>query len=182
MASLLQRYRSTKANQTLHSVWPLPGLVEYMYIHFRRLLLRNRILPGAKFTLRPPSLALSYWQCYCTAVEQWARDKLCDVEHRAPPIFGRATITFGIGPHSSSFFVSSPNFSRRRLDVYHIPTHSVALVRILRCRSETCCTRLAEKNMTQKIAKNSSSGTIAQLCRAMSSQLRHVSTIGKKTC
>jgi len=25
-------------------------------------------------------------------------------------------------------------------------------------------------------------GTIAQLCRAISSQLRHVSTIGKKTC
>jgi len=25
------------------------------------------------------------------------------VEQRAPPIFGRATITLGIGPHSSSF-------------------------------------------------------------------------------
>ena len=35
------------------------------------------------------------------AVEQWAWAKLCGVEHRAPPIFGRATITFGIGPHSS---------------------------------------------------------------------------------
>ena len=30
-----------------------------LFIHFRRLLLRNRILPGAKFTLRPPSLALA---------------------------------------------------------------------------------------------------------------------------
>ena len=60
LASLLQQRHSMEANQTLHSVWPLPGLVEYMYIHFRRLLLRNRILPGAKFTLRPPSLALSY--------------------------------------------------------------------------------------------------------------------------
>jgi len=27
--------------------------------------------------------------------------KLCGVEQRAPPIFGRATITLGIGPHSS---------------------------------------------------------------------------------
>ena len=27
--------------------------------------------------------------------------KLCDVEQRAPPIFGKATITLGIGPHSS---------------------------------------------------------------------------------
>jgi len=28
------------------------------------------------------------------------RAKLCGVEHRSPPIFGRATITLGIGPHS----------------------------------------------------------------------------------
>jgi len=48
-----------------------------------------------------PSLAASYWQRYCTTVEQWARAKLCGVEHRAPPIFDRATITLGIGPHSS---------------------------------------------------------------------------------
>ena len=50
----------------------------------------------------------------------------------------------------------------------------------LRCRSETCCTGLAEKCRTQKLAKNCQLGTIAQLCRAISSQLRHVSTIGKK--
>jgi len=30
----------------------------------------------------------------------------------------------------SSFFISSPNLSGRRLDVYHTSTHSVALVRI----------------------------------------------------
>jgi len=29
------------------------------------------------------------------------RAKLCDVEQRAPPIFSRAAITLGIGPHSS---------------------------------------------------------------------------------
>ena len=28
LASLLQRRRSTEANQTLHNVWPLPGLVD----------------------------------------------------------------------------------------------------------------------------------------------------------
>jgi len=45
--------------------------------------------------------------------------------------------------------------------------------------SEMCCTRLAEKYRTQK---NRHFGTIGvgQLCRAVSSQLRHVSTIGKK--
>ena len=72
-----------------------------LHIYFRRLLLRNVIFPGSKFTLRPPHLALSYWQRYYMAVEvkQWARAKLCGIEHRAPPIFGRATIMLDIGPH-----------------------------------------------------------------------------------
>ena len=33
-----------------------------------------------------------------------------------------------------------------------------------------------------KIAKNRHLGTIAQICRAISAQLRHILTIGKKTC
>ena len=46
----------------------------------------------------------------------------------------------------------------------------------LKCRSEMRCTRLAANTGH----KNHHLGTIAQLCRAISSQLRHVSTIGKK--
>ena len=38
-------------------------------------------------------------QRYCTALQYWASAKLCGVEQRAPPIFGRAAITLGIGPH-----------------------------------------------------------------------------------
>ena len=49
-----------------------------------------------------------------------------------------------------------------------------------RCRSETCCTRLTENARRKKVAKYRHLGTIAQLCRAISSQLRHISTIGKK--
>ena len=49
----------------------------------------------------------------------------------------------------------------------------------LRCRSETCGTRLAANTGRKKVAKNRRLGTIAQLCRAISSQLRHLSTIGK---
>jgi len=41
------------------------------------------------------------WQSYCMALQYWASAKLCGVEQRAPPIFGRAAITLGIGPHSS---------------------------------------------------------------------------------
>jgi len=50
----------------------------------------------------------------------------------------------------------------------------------LECISEMCCTRLAENAGRKKVAKNRHLGTIAQLCWAISSQLRHVSTIGKK--
>ena len=32
-------------------------------------------------------------------IQQWASAKLCGVEQRAPPIFGRAAVTLGIGPH-----------------------------------------------------------------------------------
>jgi len=59
------------------------------------------------------------------------------------------------------------NLSSRRLDVYH---------------TSTCCTRLAANtglSGPKKVAKNRHLGTITQLCRAISSQLRHVSTIGK---
>jgi len=33
-----------------------------------------------------------------TALQYWASAKLCGVEQRAPPIFGRAAITLGIDP------------------------------------------------------------------------------------
>ena len=43
-----------------------------------------------------------------------------------------------------------------------------------------CCSRLAANTGRKNVAKNRHLGTIAQLCQAISSQLRHVSTIGKK--
>ena len=43
------------------------------------------------------------WQRYCTALQYKASVKLCGVEQRSPPIFGRAAITLGIGPHSSYY-------------------------------------------------------------------------------
>ena len=76
------------------------------------------------------------------------------------------------------FFFSSPYLSRRRVDAYHTSTHDLSAN--LRCRSETCCTRLAENTGHKKSPKVRHFGTIAQICRAISSQLRHVSTVGKK--
>jgi len=43
-----------------------------------------------------------------------------------------------------------------------------------------CCARLAGNTGPKKSPKSRHLGTIAQLCRAMSSQLRHASTIGKE--
>ena len=49
----------------------------------------------------------------------------------------------------------------------------------LRCRSQTCCTRLADNTGRKISPKIRHLRTIARLCRAVSSQLRHVSIIGK---
>ena len=59
LASLLQRRRSTEVNQTLHDVWPSPGLVHYVY-NFRGSCLVTEICHvQKKFTLCP-SHAFSY--------------------------------------------------------------------------------------------------------------------------
>jgi len=47
------------------------------------------------------STCFASWQRYWTALQYWATAKLCGVDQRSPPIFGRAAITLGIDPHSS---------------------------------------------------------------------------------
>ena len=76
-----------------------------LHIYFWGFLPHYGILPGAKFTFHPPSLALSYF-LVALLRGTWAVGKLCSVEHRVPPIFGRSTITLGIGPHSSIGYFS----------------------------------------------------------------------------
>ena len=83
---------------------------------------------------------------------------------------------FGLWFLLSIFFFFSPNLSRRRFDVCHTSTRGVALVRI----SDAGLKHAAHGSLQIQDAKNRHLGTIAQLCRAISSQLRHVSTIGKK--
>ena len=79
------------------------------------------------------------------------------------------------------FLFPSPNLSGRILDVYHTSTQSwCGHSANLECRCEMYCTQLAGNAGPKKSPKIRHLGTIAQLCRAISSQLRHVSTIGKK--
>jgi len=70
---------------------------------------------------------------------------------------------------------SSPNLSGRRLDIYHTLTHGVAIVRIY----DAGLKRAARGSLKIQDAKNRHLCTIAQLCQAISSQLRHISTIEK---
>ena len=70
----------------------------------------------------------------------------------------------------------SPNLIGRRLDVYHTSTHGVALVQIQDAGPNVA----ARSSLKIQDAKNRHLHTIEQLCQAISSQLRHLSTIGKK--
>ena len=126
-----------------------------LHIDFWGLLPPDRILPSAKFTLRP-SLALFCWRRYCTALQQRPSATLCGiVQQMELRNFRRGCHLYSTGRPSRwalahilvmvalcntadhyifalwllSFF-SSPNLSGRRLDVYHTTTHGVALVRI----------------------------------------------------
>jgi len=108
LASLLHRRRSTEVNQILHYVSPSSGLVHYIYT-FSRALAPNRILPGAKFTLRP-SLAFSYiaallhgtWAVGISqTLRHGTRNGITELSQRAPSIFGWAAFALGISSHSS---------------------------------------------------------------------------------
>jgi len=77
-------------------------------------------------------------------------------------------------------FCSSPNLSGRRLDCLPYFHTWCGLSANLECRSEMCCTRLAGNAVCKNSPKICRLGNIAQVCWAISSQLRHVSTIGKK--
>ena len=67
-----------------------------------------------------------------------------------PPCVADADIIFCAVVSLFLSFVSSPNLSGRRLDVYNSSTHDVVLVRILECMSEMCCTQLAENTRRKK--------------------------------
>ena len=81
---------------------------------------------------------------------------------------------------SSSFFFFFPRLFSAVADwMSTILPHMMWLSVNLECMSEMCCTQLAENTGRKSYAKNRHLHTIAQLCRDISSQLRHVSTIGK---
>jgi len=104
LASLLHRRHSPEANQTLHDVWPSPGLVHCIYI-FRG------SCPLREFCQVQNSLCVQVLPCPILAsigvvdVSQTLRrgtgNGIKELTPRAPPIFGRGAITLGIGLHST---------------------------------------------------------------------------------
>jgi len=78
LPSLLQRHCSPEANQTLHDVWPSPGLVHNIYIF-------GGYCPQTEFSrctihFTSNCCIFLYWQHYCTALEQQrASPKLCSM-------------------------------------------------------------------------------------------------------
>ena len=111
LAALLQRGRSAEANQTLHDVWPSPGPLQCIYIF-------GGCCPLTEFcpvrnslyvqVLRSPTLAALLHGTPAAGVSQTlrrgTRNGITQLSQRAPPIFGRAAITLGIGPHSCCYF------------------------------------------------------------------------------
>ena len=86
----------------------------YIIYTFWGLLPPDEILADAKFTLRP-SLAVSYIASIILlngtrevgvnqTLRRGTRNGITELSQRAPPIFGRAAITLGIGPHSNCSF------------------------------------------------------------------------------
>jgi len=84
-----------RVSSEIHVVLPDPIHAIDQAVYARR----SAIWVGVK-TQPEPSFQISV-TCLWPPLQQWASAKLCGVGQRAPPIFGRAAIALGIGPHSS---------------------------------------------------------------------------------
>ena len=135
LASLLQRRRSPEANQTLDDLWPSPGLVHCIYIFG----ILGALAPRTEFCHVQNSLCVQVLRSRILAVllhgtpqpasaklRHGTRNRIMELLQRAPPIFGLAAITLGIGPHSSLLFfpclISAVKLVKQQYLRPHIPT------------------------------------------------------------
>jgi len=106
--SLLELRCLWEANQIVHDVWRSPGLLHYIYIFggscpltgFGQVqhslcvqVLRSRILAALLQSTRAAVVSQT--------LRHGTRNGIAELSQRAPPIFGGAAITLGIGPHCS---------------------------------------------------------------------------------
>jgi len=120
---------------------------------------------------------------HCLKIRATRQTQRISERSRRQAIYGRPALHMRTSYILDLFLLlfSSTNLSGSRLNVCHTSARGVACgpSANLECTSEMCCTRLAGNAGPQKSPKFAM-GTIAPLCRAISSQLRHVSTIIKK--
>ena len=93
------------------------------------------------------SMGFACWQRYCTAFQYWASAKLCGVEQRAPPIFGRAAMTW----HWPTFLVYVILYSIRLKYAkirYVKPTYQLKIKQIRFIEQESDRQRTAKKTQT----------------------------------
>jgi len=141
------------------------------------------------FVPRPLWEILTYAMCtpWYSFGSKCSQGIFTDLKHREfcaaylwPPCVADADIIFlPCYFFLSSFFISDL-ISAAADWMSNILPHMAWPCANLECRSEMCCTRLAGNTGRKNNAKNRHLRTIAQLRRVISSQLRHVSTIGKK--
>jgi len=79
----------TEANQTLHDVWPSPGLVYYISLYI--IGGSCRLTEFCKIHFASKSWAVLFWQRYCTALQQRASAEFCGV------VYGMELWNFRIG-------------------------------------------------------------------------------------
>jgi len=106
LASLLQRCRSPEASQTLHNVWPSPGLLHCILGGYCPLTEFHHVQNSLCVqVLRSPVLAALLHGTPAASISQTlrrgTRNGITELLQKVPPIFSWAAITFGIGQHSS---------------------------------------------------------------------------------
>jgi len=110
---------------TLTEFW----LVQSHYVQVMRSPILAALLHGT------PAASVSRSLGHCTGNE------ITRLSQRTPPIFGRAAITLGIGPHSSSFFPCLILVVGDWMSTIFYTWYGLSAS--LECRSEMCCTQLA---------------------------------------
>ena len=139
----MQRRRSPEANQTLHDVWPSPGLLRYIYIFGGSCPLTEfcpvQNSPYVQVLLSPILAALLHGSRavgLSQTLRRGTRNRIMELSQTAPSVFGWAAITLGIGPHCSCFFgsVRQTKLAIRQLSGARRPKYSYRIVSYPRLR------------------------------------------------
>jgi len=126
--SLLQRRRSTEANQTLHDVWPSPARLHYVYIF-------GGCCPVTEFCQVQNSLCVlqvlrSPIGSVAARHSSSGREPKFAALSRGRHVYSAGRPSRWALAHILVLSFCSPILSGRRLYVYHTSTHGVALVTI----------------------------------------------------